>query len=128
MLPEVAYADYQRFGGAMGEEEWQRALPHALEAVRRAMGFHEPNPEWAWQVEAYKRAVCAAADVDRDYGFMGPNRAGASGRGGFTIGSYSRSGSGTSSATGESSDYAADMAAAIRGALAKSGLLCRVIG
>lgn len=124
MLPEVTYEDYQGAGGAMGEEDWAKALPHALASVRAVMGWHEPNPDWAWQVESYKRAVCAAADVDKSHGLTGGLNGG---RGGFSIGSYSQNGA-TSSDELQKSAYDDDMDRAIRAALAKSGLLCRIIG
>lgn len=124
MLPEVTYEDYQSFGGTMGEADWAKALPHALAAVKLRMSlYHEPNPDWPWQVEAYKRAVCAAADVDKSHGLTGGLNGG---RGGFSIGSYSQSG-GTSSDELQKSAYDDDMDRAIRAALAGSGLLCQII-
>lgn len=123
-LPEVTYADYRDLGGTMGEEDWARALPHALAAVRAAMGpAHEPNPDWGWQVGAYKRAVCAAADVDANHGLSGGL---VGGRSSFTIGSYSNGGA-VGGAEQPQSAYDADMSRAVRGALAGSGLLCQVV-
>lgn len=124
MLPEVTYEDYTALGGTMDEGSWAKALPHAMAAVRRLMGYHEPNPDWQWQVDAYKLAVCEAADVDKSHGLTGGLNGG---RGGFSIGSYSQN-SGTSSDQMQKSAYDDDMDRAIRAALAKSGLLCQIIG
>ena len=75
----VSYAFYQDgYGGALAAE----ALPAAVRCVAARTGARDVREEWGDdQAEAWRRAVCAAADAFAEYG---------EGRvGGFSIGSFS---------------------------------------
>ena len=112
--PEVTYGYYAgEYGGALDEDGFKTALPHALAAVRRIVW---PNdPEERGEEDAYRRAVCAAADVDASYGFTG----GAGSLASVTTGTVSMSFGGS----GGQSSYSEDMALAVGGELVGTGLL-----
>lgn len=79
----VSYEFYQDgYGGALSAEEFAEALPAAVRCVGAFTGARDAREEWDDdQVEAWRRAVCAAADAFAEYG---------EGRvGGFSIGSFS---------------------------------------
>jgi len=114
-LPDVAYSDYQAWGGKLGADAFAASLPHAKGAVRRIIGFNVPENET--QSAAYVNAVCAAVDVDAAYGATGGIGESAPS---FTIGSFSYGGG--SSADGTSA-YDSDMEGAVYGELSGTGLL-----
>lgn len=79
----VSYAFYQDgYGGALAAEAFAEALPAAVRCVAALTGARDVREEWGDdQAEAWRRAVCAAADAFAEYG---------EGRvGGFSIGSFS---------------------------------------
>ena len=79
----VSYDFYlDGYGGALSAEALAEALPAALRCVGGLTGRREPDPRWDEGVaDAWRRAVCAAADAFAEYG---------EGRvGGFSIGSFS---------------------------------------
>lgn len=79
----VSYGFYlDGYGGALSAEAFAEALPAALRCVAALTGAREPSEEWDEDVaDAWRRAVCAAADAFAEYG---------EGRvGGFSIGSFS---------------------------------------
>ena len=79
----VSYEFYQDgYGGALSAEAFAEALPAAVRCVGALTGARDAREEWDDdQVEAWRRAVCAAADAFAEYG---------EGRvGGFSIGSFS---------------------------------------
>ncbi|HIS39952.1 MAG TPA: hypothetical protein IAC12_03805 [Candidatus Aphodovivens avistercoris] len=111
------YAFYsEQYGGSLDEKSFDAALPHALAEVRRLTWPNDPSLDEA----AYMRAVCAAVEVDAAYGCTG----GAGSLQSVTVGSVSM---GFGSQGGEAS-YSADMARAVRGELAGTGLLFMGVG
>lgn len=79
----VSYDFYlDGYGGALAAEEFAEALPAAARCVGGLTGRREPDPSWEeGDADAWRRAVCAAADAFAEYG---------EGRvGGFSIGSFS---------------------------------------
>ena len=79
----VSYGFYQdTYGGALAADALAEALPAALRCVGALTGRREPDPGWdEGDADAWRRAVCAAADAFAEYG---------EGRvGGFSIGSFS---------------------------------------
>lgn len=70
------------YGGALTAEALAEALPAALRCVCGLTGRREPDDGWGEDLaDAWRRAVCAAADAFAEYG---------EGRvGGFSIGSFS---------------------------------------
>ena len=79
----VSYGFYlDGYGGALSAEAFAEALPAAVRCVGALTGARDAREEWDDdQVEARRRAVCAAADAFAEYG---------EGRvGGFSIGSFS---------------------------------------
>lgn len=70
------------YGGALAAEEFAGALPAAVRCVGALTGVRDVRNEWDEDVaDAWRRAVCAAADAFAEYG---------EGRvGGFSIGSFS---------------------------------------
>ena len=79
----VSYGFYlDGYGGALSAEAFAEALPAAVRCVGALTGARDAREEWDDdQVEAWRRAVCAAADAFAEYG---------EGRvGGFSIGSFS---------------------------------------
>lgn len=79
----VPYGFYlDGYGGALGAEAFAEALPAAVRCVGGLTGRREPDPRWDEGVaDAWRRAVCAAADAFAEYG---------EGRvGGFSVGSFS---------------------------------------
>lgn len=79
----VSYGFYQDgYGGALAAEAFAEALPAAVRCVGGLTGRREPDPSWEeGDADAWRRAVCAAADAFAEYG---------EGRvGGFSIGSFS---------------------------------------
>jgi hypothetical protein len=79
----VSYGFYQdAYGGAQAADSFAEALPAALRCVGALTGRREPDPGWdEGDADAWRRAVCAAADAFAEYG---------EGRvGGFSIGSFS---------------------------------------
>ena len=79
----VSYGFYQDgYGGALSAEAFAEALPAAVRCVCGLTGWREPDPRWEeGDADAWRRAVCAAADAFAEYG---------EGRvGGFSIGEFS---------------------------------------
>ena len=79
----VSYDFYlDGYGGALAAEAFAEALPAAVRCVGALTGAREVREEWDDdQAEAWRRAVCAAADAFAEYG---------EGRvGGFSVGSFS---------------------------------------
>ena len=79
----VSYDFYlDGYGGALTAEALAEALPAAVRCVGALTGSREPCEGWDDDVtDAWRRAVCAAADALAEYG---------EGRvGGFSIGSFS---------------------------------------
>lgn len=79
----VSYGFYlDGYGGALAAEAFAETLPAAVRCVGALTGARDAREEWDDdQVEAWRRAVCAAADAFAEYG---------EGRvGGFSIGSFS---------------------------------------
>lgn len=79
----VSYEFYQDgYGGALAANAFAEALPAAVRCVGALTGARDVCEEWDGdQAEAWRRAVCAAADAFAEYG---------EGRvGGFSIGSFS---------------------------------------
>ena len=108
------------YGGSLGEDDFNASLKHAVARVREVIGFNEPATEQ--QKAAYANAVCAAIEVDTQYGSSHGIGEGLSS---LSIGSFSAS----SGASGSyASSYDADMATAIRRELIGSGLLYQGIG
>ncbi len=112
MAPEVAYADYQGWGGELSEDDFNASLRAARAAVKSIVGLNEPQGDD--DARAYANAVCAAVDVDARYGASaGIGEGGSSVR----LGSFSISGGSGSSC------YDADMSRAIGRELLGSSLL-----
>lgn len=106
------YGFYSKsYGGSLDEKSFDAALPHALAEVRRLTWPNDPSMD----DEAYMRAVCAAVDVDAAYGCTG----GAGSLSSVTTGTVSMSFGGQ----GGETSYSADVARAVRGELAGTGLL-----
>lgn len=111
--PQVTYEYYAgTYGGTLDEGGFDAALPHALAAVRRRIWPNDPEERGA--EEAYRRAVCAAADVDAAYGSTG----GAGSLASVTVGSVSMGFGGSAGGS-----YDADVSRAVDGELVGSGLL-----
>lgn len=114
--PEVTYAFYSEgYGGSLSEGGFKAALPHALAFVRGRIWPNDPQDD----PDAYRRAVCAACDVDAAYGATG----GTGGIASVTTGTVSMS----FGADGGSS-WETDMARAVDGELVGSGLLYMGLG
>lgn len=115
--PEVTFAFYsEAYGGRLDEGGFKSALPHALAFVRGRTWPNDPQGD----PDAYRRAVCAACDVDAAYGFSGGSGSLVS----VTTGTVSMSFGGS----GDGSSWEADMARAVDGALAGTGLLFMGLG
>lgn len=115
--PEVTYAFYSEgYGGSLNEGGFKAALPHALAVVRGRIWPNDPQDD----PDAYRRAVCAACDVDAAYGFTG----GAGTLASVTTGTVSMSFGGS----GGTGSYRSDMDAALQGELVGSGLLFMGLG
>lgn len=79
----VSYDFYlDGYGGALAAEAFAEALPAAVRCVGGLTGRRTPDDGWDEDMaDAWRRAVCAAADAFAEYG---------EGRvGGFSIGSFS---------------------------------------
>ena len=79
----VSYDFYlDGYGGALAADAFAEALPAAVRCVAAVTGTRDAREEWDEDVaDAWRRAVCAAADAFAEYG---------EGRvGGFSIGSFS---------------------------------------
>lgn len=79
----VSYEFYlDGYGGALAADAFAESLPAALRCLGALTGSREPGEGWDDDVaDAWRRAVCAAADALAEYG---------EGRvGGFSIGSFS---------------------------------------
>lgn len=79
----VSYDFYlDGYGGALAAEAFAEALPAAVRCVGSLTGARDVRDEWDEDVaDAWRRAVCAAADAFAEYG---------EGRvGGFSVGSFS---------------------------------------
>lgn len=79
----VSYEFYQDgYGGALAANAFAEALPAAVRCMGALTGFRAPADDWCDELaDAWRRAVCAAADAFAEYG---------EGRvGGFSIGSFS---------------------------------------
>ena len=112
MLPEFTYEAYKAKCGTLSEEDFSSSLSYARARVKEVIGFNEPI--YDFQEEAYVNAVCAALEVDTQYG--GTQGIG-EGLASFTLGSFS------ASSDGASNSYEQDMTRAIRRELVGSGLL-----
>lgn len=79
----VEYRFYlDEYGGALPAEAFAEALPAAVRTVAGITWVREPNASWsAAQADAWRHAVCAAADV---YAELGEGNVG-----GFSIGDFS---------------------------------------
>lgn len=115
MLPEVTYADYRAYGGRLSEEDFSSSLSYAKSRVKEIIGFNEV--EFDFQVKPYVNAVCAALEVDTQYG--GSHGVG-EGLASVSIGSFSASLGSSESVSGA---YEADITRAIIRELSGSGLL-----
>lgn len=115
--PELDYAAYKADGGSATEGEFDALLPAATQAVRAAIWPNLPTTER--KAEAYRSALAAAIDVDRQWGGSHGTRT----SGGVTVGRYSES-QGTGTGAG---GYDSELSRAIGAALAGSGLLCKVV-
>lgn len=114
--PTVTYAFYtNQYGGTLDEGGFKAALPHALAYVRDRIWPNRPSRA----VRAWRMAVCAACDVDAAYGFSG----GAGALASVTTGTVSMSFGGQGGSTWET-----DMARAVDGRLAGTGLLYMGLG
>ena len=79
----VSYDFYlDDYGGALAAEAFAEAMPAAVRLVASITGARGARDDWdAEQADAWRRAVCAAADAFAEYG---------EGRvGGFSIGEFS---------------------------------------
>ena len=79
----VSYEFYlDGYGGALAADAFAEALPAAVRCVCCRTGRRAPDDNWDESLsDAWRRAVCAAADAFAEYG---------EGRvGGFSIGSFS---------------------------------------
>ena len=117
-VPTVTYAFYsEEYDGELSEKDFNSALGHTIAYVALRIWPNDPNNA----AEAYMRAVCAACDVDAQYGFTG----GAGSLASVTTGSVSMNfGSGSSGG----SSWATDMCHAVDGELVGSGLLFMGLG
>lgn len=79
----VEYRFYlDEYGGSMPADAFAEAIPAAIRLVAGVTLAREPDPAWdERQADAWRRAVCAAADV---YAELGEGLAG-----GFQIGDFS---------------------------------------
>ena len=114
--PKVTYAFYAGRGGTLEEDGFEAALPRARAAVRRRIWPNDPSEA----PRAWRRAVCAAVDVDAAYGLGG----GAVSLSSLSAGTVSMSFGGS----GSGSSYEADLARAIDAELVGSGLLHMGLG
>lgn len=66
----VPYGFYlDGYGGALAAEAFAEALPAAVRCVGGLTGRREPDPRWdEGDADAWRRAVCAAADAFAEYG------------------------------------------------------------
>lgn len=113
--PEPDFAFYaNEWRGQLDEEGFARALPRAVSAVRGRIWPNDPGRA----PEAWRRAVCAAVDVDAAWGLGG----GVGALSSVTAGSVSMS-FGSGGAT-----YGDDLARAVDAELAGSGLLFMGVG
>lgn len=113
-LPSVTYELYQQQGGKLEGDAFKASLRAAVSAVRDVIGYNLPQDEE--DENAYIRAVCAAVEVDEQYGASGGiGEAVAS----VTLGKFSASMGGD----GASSLYEVDIRKAIRRELVGSSLL-----
>lgn len=117
--PEVTYEFYsETYGGDLDEGGFKAALPHALAEVRRRIWPNDPQERGA--EDAYRRAVCAAMDVDAAYGGTG----GAGSLSSVTTGTVTMSFGGSGGETA----YDADVSRAVEGELVGTGLLFMGMG
>ena len=66
MSASVIYQFYRDvYGGGLSEDAFGLALPAASRHVRWLVGGAEPSED---ELEAYRRAVCAAADAFAEFG------------------------------------------------------------
>lgn len=122
LLPTVTYRDYQDGGGLLDKDDFLASRPAAVAAVRYVIGFNVPDTDY--QIAAYKRAVCAAVNVDYTLGRtggVGPDMSS------ISIGSFS-----ATAADGSADDsrkaYDVEMDRVIRHELVATGLLYQGIG
>lgn len=115
-VQEVTYDFYAtQYGGTLDEGGFMAALPHALAFARGRIWPNQPERDPG----AWRMAVCAACDVDAAYGFSG----GSGSLSSVTTGTVSMSFGGQGGGTWE-----ADMARAVDGQLAGTGLLFMGLG
>ena len=83
----VSYGFYlDGYGGASAAEAFAEALPAAVRCVCGLTGRREPDPRWEeGDADAWRRAVCAAADAFAEYG---EGRVGGFAIGGFSVTNY----------------------------------------
>lgn len=115
-LPSLTYAEYQKLGGSLSQEEFSNSYMAAQAWVRYYVGFNAVETQE--QIDAVKSTIAQAIAVDHAYGASGGIGEGA---GSLSIGSFSVSGGG-SQESGTSS-YQHDMQAAIYIGLSGTGLL-----
>ena len=120
-FPQPTYAQYQGWGGKLGEEAFGASLAAATALVRHIVGFNAVDTDEREQ--SARNAVCAAIDVDSAYGATGGI---GESSGGFTIGSF-RMDAGASDGAGRSA-YMADAYAAVQRELSGTGLLYQGVG
>lgn len=115
--PEVTYGYYGgTYGGALDEDGFKLALPHAASRVRAMVWPRDP---WGDE-DAYRRAVCAVCDVDAAWGYSGGSGA---------LSSVSAGNVSMSFAGGDgSAAYDADARRAASAELTGSGLLFMGLG
>lgn len=114
-LPSVSYDDYGTWGGTLDKDAFAASLRPALASVRDVIGYNEPLG--ADDEDAYRRAVCAAVEVDAYYGASGGVGEGLAS---VTLGKFSAA---LGSAASGASAYDVDMARAVRRELVGSSLL-----
>lgn len=113
--PAVSIGDYTARHGEIGEGDFNAALPAAEGIVADLVGLNRVG--LPFEIDAWKRAVCAAVAVDVAYGL---SHGIGEGLASVTLGKFSASGGG--SAPG-GSQWLSDARAAARRELAGTGLL-----
>lgn len=91
MAAPVTYGFYQdAYGGALTAEAFAEALPAAIRCVAQITGAREPLEGWGEvAADAWRRAVCAAADAFAEFG---EGRVGGFEIGGFKVTNYQEQG------------------------------------
>lgn len=83
----VSYDFYlDAYGGTLAAEAFAEAMPAAVRLVASITGARGARDDWdAEQADAWRRAVCAAADAFAEYG---EGRVGGFSIGGFSVTNY----------------------------------------